>query len=139
MLVAANKIDALDDPDRLARLEATPRGSGSTLFPCRPSTGEGLPPLLEAVWRRYARTRCHPARTHERRASGSIGILGGTLDPIHLGHVATARAPRGRALGLDRVVVIPALRAAAPPESAGRFRLSPVSRWRRCAPRTTTG
>ena len=37
---------------------------------------------------------------------GSLGILGGTLDPIHLGHVATARAAR-TSLGLERVVVIP--------------------------------
>jgi nicotinate-nucleotide adenylyltransferase len=36
-----------------------------------------------------------------------LGILGGTLDPIHLGHLETARAAR-TALGLDRVLVIPA-------------------------------
>jgi nicotinate-nucleotide adenylyltransferase len=35
-----------------------------------------------------------------------IGLLGGTLDPIHLGHVETAKAARG-ALGLDRVYVLP--------------------------------
>lgn len=36
-----------------------------------------------------------------------LGILGGTLDPIHLGHVETARAARA-ALDLDRVVIVPA-------------------------------
>jgi nicotinate-nucleotide adenylyltransferase len=35
-----------------------------------------------------------------------IGLLGGTLDPIHLGHVETADAAR-RALDLDRVYVLP--------------------------------
>ena len=35
-----------------------------------------------------------------------IGLLGGTLDPIHLGHVETAAAAR-RALDLDRVYVLP--------------------------------
>jgi nicotinate-nucleotide adenylyltransferase len=35
-----------------------------------------------------------------------IGLLGGTLDPIHLGHVETAGAAR-RALDLDRVYVLP--------------------------------
>jgi nicotinate-nucleotide adenylyltransferase len=35
-----------------------------------------------------------------------IGLLGGTLDPIHLGHVDTAQAAR-RALGLDRVYILP--------------------------------
>jgi nicotinate-nucleotide adenylyltransferase len=35
------------------------------------------------------------------------GILGGTLDPIHVGHLDTAQAGR-QALGLDRVIVMPA-------------------------------
>ena len=35
-----------------------------------------------------------------------IGILGGTFDPIHLGHIESARAAQ-RALTLDRVVIIP--------------------------------
>jgi nicotinate-nucleotide adenylyltransferase len=36
-----------------------------------------------------------------------IGILGGTLDPIHVGHIGTALAARS-ALGLERVIVLPA-------------------------------
>lgn len=42
-------------------------------------------------------------------AAGStrVGVLGGTLDPIHVGHVETALAAR-RALGLDSVVIMPA-------------------------------
>jgi len=36
-----------------------------------------------------------------------IGILGGTLDPVHLGHIDAAVAAR-EALRLDRVIVIPA-------------------------------
>lgn len=35
-----------------------------------------------------------------------IGILGGTLDPIHVGHVEAAVAAR-RAMNLDRVIVLP--------------------------------
>ena len=40
-------------------------------------------------------------------AAARIGFLGGTLDPIHLGHVAAARAARA-ALALDRVEIVPA-------------------------------
>jgi nicotinate-nucleotide adenylyltransferase len=40
-------------------------------------------------------------------ARGRIGILGGTLDPIHLGHIDAALAAR-EALQLDEVLIIPA-------------------------------
>lgn len=39
-------------------------------------------------------------------APARIGLLGGTLDPIHLGHLGAADAAR-RALALDRVYVLP--------------------------------
>lgn len=38
---------------------------------------------------------------------GRIGVLGGTLDPIHLGHLDAALAAK-EALRLDRVLVVPA-------------------------------
>src|SRR5574340_779134 len=37
----------------------------------------------------------------------SIGVLGGTFDPIHVGHLDAADAAR-QALSLDRVLVVPA-------------------------------
>lgn len=45
-----------------------------------------------------------------------IGVLGGSFDPIHLGHVGVARAVAD-ALGLDRVLLMPA--AQAPLREAG--------------------
>jgi nicotinate-nucleotide adenylyltransferase len=39
-------------------------------------------------------------------AGARIGILGGTLDPIHLGHLDTAAAARA-ALDLDRILIVP--------------------------------
>jgi GTP-binding protein len=56
-LAAANKIDALDDPDRLARLAAHLRRLGVPLYPISAVTGEGLTPLLEAVWHELAAAR----------------------------------------------------------------------------------
>ena len=40
-------------------------------------------------------------------SSGRVGILGGTLDPIHNGHLGAAQAAR-RALDLDHVLIMPA-------------------------------
>jgi GTP-binding protein len=56
MLVAANKIDALDDPSRLERLRAHVEGLGLQVHPVSAATGEGLPALMEAVWRQVARS-----------------------------------------------------------------------------------
>jgi nicotinate-nucleotide adenylyltransferase len=47
---------------------------------------------------------------------GSIGILGGTFDPIHHGHLVIAEEAR-EALGLERVLLVP---AATPPHKPGR-------------------
>jgi nicotinate-nucleotide adenylyltransferase len=52
----------------------------------------------------------------------AIGILGGTFDPIHLGHLALARAARS-SLGLDEILFVPAAR---PPHKLGRP-ISPAS------------
>ena len=51
-----------------------------------------------------------------RTGRPSIGILGGTFDPIHLGHLALARAARAN-VGLDEIVFVPAAR---PPHKLGR-------------------
>jgi len=54
-IAAANKIDALDDPDRLKRLEKHLKKLKVPLFPISAATGEGVPKLLEAMWREVAR------------------------------------------------------------------------------------
>ncbi len=46
--------------------------------------------------------------TSEARIGLRLGLFGGTLDPIHVGHVETARAAQ-RALQLDRVIILPSV------------------------------
>ena len=55
-----------------------------------------------------------------------VGIMGGTFDPIHLGHLLTAEAVRD-ALGLDEILFVP---AAVPPHKQGKDIVLPEHRLR---------
>ena len=57
VVAAANKIDALDDRDRLRRLQAHLDTLGVPLFAVSAATGDGVDALLEAVWRELAAAR----------------------------------------------------------------------------------
>jgi GTP-binding protein len=61
VVVAANKIDALDDPTRLQRLREHLQAAGLPLYPVSAATGEGLPLLLEAAWKKLEEHRTHLA------------------------------------------------------------------------------
>ena len=50
-----------------------------------------------------------------RRSRGSLGVFGGTFDPIHVAHLAVAQEA-AEALGLERVVFVP---AGQPPHKPG--------------------
>ncbi len=56
-IVAANKIDALDDPDALERLTRHVRARKLPMMHISGVRGDGLPELLEAAWREIARAR----------------------------------------------------------------------------------
>jgi len=53
-IIAANKIDALDDPDRLKRLTKHAKKLKVPIFPVSAATGAGIKELLEAMWREVA-------------------------------------------------------------------------------------
>lgn len=52
-IVAANKVDALDDPTRLARLRQHTADLGLDCFEVSAVTGQGVGALLEAAWAAY--------------------------------------------------------------------------------------
>jgi GTP-binding protein len=56
-LVAANKMDALDDPERVKALERHVARLGLPFFTISGVTGEGVDRLLEAAWREIAAVR----------------------------------------------------------------------------------
>jgi nicotinate-nucleotide adenylyltransferase len=64
------------------------------------------------------------ASTPRPAATGRLGIMGGTFDPIHIGHLAIAEAAR-ETLGLDRVLFLP---AGAPPHKPGSVTASAADR-----------
>ena len=53
-IVAANKIDALDDPERLVVLRRALAARSITMYPISAATGEGLSALREAVWQQLS-------------------------------------------------------------------------------------
>ena len=61
-IVAANKIDALDDPARLEQLERHVTRTGLEFHRISAVTGEGIDRLLEAAWREIAAVLPVPAQ-----------------------------------------------------------------------------
>jgi GTP-binding protein len=75
-IVAANKIDALDDPDALERLTKHVRARKLPMMQISGVRGDGLPELLEAAWREIARARAtDDDREPERPASEDIDLI----------------------------------------------------------------
>jgi len=50
-IIVANKIDALDEPERLAKLQKYMAKLKVAVYPISAASGEGLPELLEALWK----------------------------------------------------------------------------------------
>jgi GTP-binding protein len=74
-LIAANKMDAVDDPERVARLEARARELSLPFFRISAVTGEGIPPLLETAWPHIAEARAAEAAAislDEQRDAGEL-------------------------------------------------------------------
>jgi GTP-binding protein len=84
-IVVANKIDALDDPSRLERLQRHVRKKKLPFMRISAVTGEGLPELLEALWRTIVAER---ASAIEREAAPAEDEGIDLLTPGRLRHDA---------------------------------------------------
>lgn len=62
----------------------------------------------------------------ERKTERRLGIMGGTFDPIHYGHLVTAEGAR-YSFGLDRVIFVPSGR---PPHKPGHIVSDPLDRYK---------
>jgi GTP-binding protein len=56
-IVAANKMDAVDDPERVKALERQVKKQKLTFLKISGATGEGVDKLLEAAWSAFAKAR----------------------------------------------------------------------------------
>jgi nicotinic acid mononucleotide adenylyltransferase len=92
-LTVATKLDALDEPERLERLEAHVRALDLPFYRVSAVTGDGLPILLEAMWQAIEAGRPpatggrgdagrHPARGHPTRGRRQP-------EPVGAGHART--------------------------------------------------
>lgn len=64
-IVAANKIDLLEDSDNLERVREYMKAEGQEVFPICAATGEGIPELLERVWTLLQEYAAEPEQTEE--------------------------------------------------------------------------
>jgi GTP-binding protein len=77
-LVAANKVDALDDPDRLERLRARAAALHLPCLAISAAAGTGMPALLEAVWPYVAAARA--AEAERLAAEADADVAAGLAD-----------------------------------------------------------
>ena len=146
MLAAANKIDALDDPERLARLQDhLQRARHSALRCVGRDRARGSTPLLEAIWREVvaaARKRAaaiadstasrnEPGRPHRhsRRHARSDSLSGTSTRPLAAREALGARSGAACCRRASR-------RTARRSRSPRRFI---ASRWRRSRSTASTG
>jgi GTP-binding protein len=74
-LVAANKIDALQDAAQVKALERRAKKEALRLYRISGVTGEGVDALLEAAWREIAAVRALPAEVQHREPDEGVDLI----------------------------------------------------------------
>ncbi len=112
-ILVMTKVDSLQDEEVTRRVEEYAEKSGLPLLKVSAVTGEGLDELVHMTGqtldrleeeRKRVRVLKPPTPTEPLRFKA---ILGGTYDPVHLGHLAICRRVRDL-FGLSSVVLMPA-------------------------------
>jgi GTPase len=80
-VVVANKLDAVDDPARVAALDAHARSLNLPFFAISAVSGEGVTALLEAVWPHIARARDADRAAIELADEAQPGTTNGEYNP----------------------------------------------------------
>ena len=99
-LVAANKIDALDDPSRLTALEKRARKLKLHCFRISGVTGEGVKELMEAAWPHIAKAReadlanLELQRDEEEEREVAADYHPALVPPLRRGAEQERRSPR---------------------------------------------
>jgi len=108
------KADVVQDRELVERLQryAVERGLDCRLVSS--VSGQGLRELVHDLGQRLDALPPRPAEDLPAGDAPVVGVLGGTFDPVHVGHLAMAETAL-RALGLERVLLVP---AAIPPHKS---------------------
>ena len=72
-LVAANKMDAVDDPDRVKALERHVKKRKLPFLKISGASGEGVDALLEAAWKEIVKARAKPEAAEVRLKADTPG------------------------------------------------------------------
>jgi len=116
-IAVANKMDALDDPARLKQLETHLKRKKLPLLKLSGATGDGVPALLEAMWKAIAAGRKAVARAEV--AARREALAADAADVSDRESPARARPRRRRSSPSAQALTVKTDKAATPKRGAG--------------------